>query len=109
MTYDPDDITGGFLDSRRFTDYAAAVRKVIEKANHPLSIADMRRAMGENFMQRFHADVLEYLMSDSAIREVPSGAMTRYEPSVRHERNEKKMKFSITKSSCQTFATALLD
>lgn len=82
----------GFLGTPRFKAYSLQVLAVIHKTKRPLSIGDMRRALGDNFVDRFHADALEYLMSDSTIREVPSGLMSRYEPASRIEPVKKKNK-----------------
>jgi hypothetical protein len=99
----------GYLETSRFTDYCKFVRRMIDRAKSPMSYGDMRRAMGGNFVDRMHADALEYLEADGVIRQLPSGSLTRYEPALRHERNERKMSFSITPPSSQAFATALLD
>ncbi len=78
----------GYLNTPRFYDYAARVKRLIERASFPPSIADQKRALGDNFIERMHIDALDYLMGDGAIRERQSGAMMRYEPAVRHDRNQ---------------------
>lgn len=81
----PDDL--GYLDTPRFYDYAASVKRVIVNADLPPSIADQKRALGDNFVERMHIDALDHLMASGEIRERQSGAMTRYEPATRHERS----------------------
>jgi len=42
------------------------------------TIGEQRRAMGGKFVERMHADALEYLMAARDIDERQCGAMTRY-------------------------------
>lgn len=77
----------GYLDTPRFYDYAASVKRVICASPWPPSIADQKRALGDNFVERMHIDALDHLMASGEIRERQSGAMMRYEPATRHERN----------------------
>lgn len=75
----------GYLDTPRFYAYCETVKRVIVQADLPPSIADQKRAMGDNFVERMHIDALDYLMASGEIRERQSGAMMRYESSTRHE------------------------
>lgn len=77
----------GYLDTPRFYAYCETVKRVIVNADLPPSIADQKRALGDNFAERMHIDALDRLMASGEIRERQSGALTRYEPAVRHERN----------------------
>ncbi len=77
----------GYLDTPEFEAYAKQVHAVIYTMMWPPSIADQKRALGDNFVERMHIDALDRLMASGEIRERQSGALTRYEPAVRHERN----------------------
>lgn len=81
-----DDI--GYFGTPRFEEYAAKVKRVIERAKFPSSIADQKRALGENFIDRMHIDALDHLAGNGEIRERLSGAMMRYEPATRHDRRQ---------------------
>jgi len=78
----------GYLDTPRFYAYCESVKRVIYRASFSACIGDMRRMLGDNFVDRMHADALDYLMASGEIRERQAGAMQRYEPAVRHEREE---------------------
>ena len=75
----------GYLDTPRFYSYCETVKRVVVNADLPPSIADQKRALGDNFVERMHIDALDYLMASGEIRERQSGAMMRYESSTRHE------------------------
>ena len=77
----------GHFDDGRLDAYAVKVKSVIHAADHATSIADQKRALGEDFNVLMHMDALGELMSAGEIRERQSGAMMRYEPCGRHDRN----------------------
>lgn len=77
----------GYLDTPEFEAYAKQVHAVIYTMMWPPSIADQKRALGDNFVERMHIDALDHLMASGEIRERQSGALTRYEPAVRHDRS----------------------
>lgn len=77
----------GYLDTPEFVEYCEMVKRVICRLSFAPSIGDMRRTLGDNFVDRMHADALDHLMASGEIRERRSGAMTRYEPATRHERS----------------------
>lgn len=68
----------GYLGTERFRQYAAQLKRLIETTGHPTSIADHRRGLGGDFIDRMHCDALEYLEADGQIRQVPAGALTKY-------------------------------
>ena len=71
----------GYLDTPAFAVYCTRVRTLITRSKTPMSIGDMKRAMGEAFSDRMHMDALDAI--GDTIERFQSGAMSRYRPVVR--------------------------
>ena len=84
----------GYLDQPVFAVYCTKVRTLITRSERPLSIGDMKRAMGDNFSERMHADALDAI-SDT-VECFQSGALSRYRPIVRHIRSVPKKQWNDT-------------
>lgn len=79
----------GYLDTPAFHNYTKTVMATIRRLTPRnaagkvvgrvgATIGEQRRAMGGKFVERMHADALEYLMAARDIDERQCGAMTRY-------------------------------
>lgn len=68
----------GYLDTPRFAVYCTMLRSLITRSKAPMSIADMKRALGDSFSERMHMDALDSI-SDS-VECFQAGAMSRYRP-----------------------------
>lgn len=79
----------GYLNTPKFENYTKTVMATIRRLTPRnaagkvvgrvgATIGEQRRAMGGKFVERMHADALEYLMAARDIDERQCGAMTRY-------------------------------
>lgn len=69
------------LDGKEFRSYVAEVGKLILAAEHGMSIADIRRALGSSISRRFNLlDAIGSLEAARVIESRQAGSMQRYVP-----------------------------
>jgi hypothetical protein len=81
-TWDTPESTG-WLDEPAFLNYCQLVKITIERLfaeGLRSSIADQRRAMGENFDADRHCDALGSLEAEGVVEGMVSGDLTKWEP-----------------------------
>lgn len=68
---DPDGEIGSYYDTPEFREYTVLVAMTIKGINEPATIGDIKRALGDEFSERFNLlDVLEMLQTAGDIERV---------------------------------------